>query len=164
MLLQTSKTLFARIYFFAFVSIMAACSNAPASELSAGPEGAEVFAPGNKAINGYDPVAFFVESRPVKGNDQFTYDWKNVTWSFSDQEHLNLFKAAPEKYAPQYGGYCAYGTAQGHKAPTEPGTWTILDGKLYFNYSDDVKREWSKNREAFILKADTNWPTVKLQK
>jgi YHS domain-containing protein len=123
----------------------------------------DIYAPDKKAINGYDPVAFFTQSGPIKGNDEFTYSWKDVNWYFASQQDLDAFKANPEMYAPQYGGYCAYGTAEGHKAPTQPDTWTIANGKLYFNYNQAVKQLWSGNRDAFIQKADTAWLRVKQQ-
>jgi YHS domain-containing protein len=84
-----------------------------------------------KAIKGYDPVPFFKESKPVKGLNNLSYQWQNATWLFSNNENLEAFKASPEKYAPQYGGYCAYGTADGHKAPTQADTWTVVNGNLY---------------------------------
>ena len=86
------------------------------------------FKTGDGAIRGYDPVAYFNESKPVKGNPGLTYKWKESDWYFSGKQNLEAFKANPEKYAPQYGGYCAYGTADGHKAPTDPDAWTITDG------------------------------------
>ncbi|MFC0515784.1 YHS domain-containing (seleno)protein [Mucilaginibacter angelicae] len=124
----------------------------------------EIFAPGGKAIKGYDPVAFFKESKPVKGSDKFQYKWKDATWFFSTNENLEAFKADPEKYAPQYGGYCAYGTSQGHKAPTQTDTWTVLNDKLYFNYNDKLKELWTKDQANLIKIADEKWPEVKGQK
>lgn len=124
----------------------------------------EIFAPGGKAIKGYDPVAFFKESKPVKGSDKFQYKWKEATWFFSSNENLEAFKTDPEKYAPQYGGYCAYGTSQGHKAPTQTDTWTVLNDKLYFNYNDKVKELWAKDQANLIKTADEKWPEVKAQK
>ncbi|WDZ99466.1 YHS domain-containing (seleno)protein [Mucilaginibacter sp. SJ] len=124
----------------------------------------EIFAPGGKAIKGYDPVAFFKESKPVKGSEKFQYKWKEATWFFSGNENLEAFKADPEKYAPQYGGYCAYGTSQGHKAPTQTDTWTVLNDKLYFNYNDKVKELWTKDQANLIKTADEKWPEVKGQK
>jgi YHS domain-containing protein len=138
-----------------FILFSAACNRSQAQE---------VFAPSGKAINGYDPVAFFTESKPVKGTDANSYQWHGATWYFASPQNLDSFKTAPEKYAPQYGGYCAYGTAEGHKAPTKPETWTIEDGKLYFNYNLNVKKEWDKNRKTLIQKADANWPIVKNEK
>ena len=114
-----------------------------------------------KAINGYDAVAYFTESKPVKGNDKWVYEWDKASWYFSSQKNLELFKADPVKYAPQYGGYCAYGLSNGYKAPTEADAWTIDNGKLYLNYNLDVRKEWNKDREARIRKADKNWPAIK---
>lgn len=123
----------------------------------------EIFVKDSIAINGYDAVAYFKQSAPVKGQTQFTYLWKGGKWLFSSAENMNDFKANPEKYAPQYGGYCAYGTADGHKAPTDPEAWTVLDGKLYLNYNKKVFGLWQKDRANYIIKADKNWPTVKTQ-
>lgn len=120
-----------------------------------------VFAPGGKAIRGYDPVAFFNESKPVMGNDSLTVNWNDVTWKFSSEKNKEMFIAAPEKFAPQYGGYCAYGTSQGHKAPTQVETWSVVDGKLYFNYNKKVQESWNKDKESLIKKADSLWPEIK---
>jgi len=121
----------------------------------------EVFAPGGKAINGYDAVAFFKQSKPVMGSDSLSYMYKDVKWLFATQADMDAFKASPERYAPQYGGYCAFGTAQGHKAPTKPETWTIVNDKLYFNYSLKTKEGWIKDQQAMIEKADKNWVELK---
>ncbi|WP_316771369.1 YHS domain-containing (seleno)protein [Pedobacter frigiditerrae] len=121
----------------------------------------EIFCTAGKAIKGYDPVAFFTESKPVKGADSLSYSYKDATWLFSSKANLESFKKSPEKYSPQYGGYCAYGTADGHKAPTQTDTWTIVDGKLYFNYNGKVKEMWTKQQAAFIEKANTQWPLIK---
>jgi len=121
----------------------------------------EVFAPDGKAIKGYDPVAFFKASKAVPGADSLAYEYKGAKWLFSSRENLNLFKASPDQYAPQFGGYCAYGTAEGHKAPTQTDTWTIVDGKLYFNYNQKVKSLWVKDQPALIQKANVNWPQIK---
>ena len=122
---------------------------------------AEVFNPSEKAIRGYDPVAYFTEGKSVKGNDNLTFHWKDANWYFSSTENLNLFTKNPEKYAPQYGGYCAYGMSEGHKAPTDPDAWTIVDGKLYLNYSKDVRTKWREGEKERIDKADKNWPQLK---
>jgi len=119
------------------------------------------FVADGKAIKGYDPVAFFTESRAVRGQDSLMYAWNGADWLFSNRANLDRFRAEPEKYAPQYGGYCAYGTSQGHKAPTQVDTWSVVDGKLYFNYSMKVKEMWMKDRAGFIMKADQQWPALK---
>jgi YHS domain-containing protein len=122
---------------------------------------ASVFNTNGTAIHGYDPVAFFTDSKPEKGKEQFSYNWQQVNWLFVNKENLESFKENPEKYAPQYGGYCAYGTADGHKAPTEIDTWTIVGDKLYFNYNKSVKSMWMKDQKQLIEKADKNWPGLK---
>lgn len=122
-----------------------------------------VYAPDRSAINGYDPVAFFTDSGPVKGSDTFAFQWKGANWNFASQQNLESFKAAPEAYAPQYGGYCAYGMSQGHKASTVPEAWAIVGGKLYLNNSLAVKEKWDKDRPALIAKADAVWDRMKSQ-
>ncbi|WP_229251136.1 YHS domain-containing (seleno)protein [Emticicia sp. BO119] len=122
---------------------------------------AEVFSNAEGAIRGYDAVAYFTESKPVKGKTDFSYQWNNATWYFSSAENLNKFKATPEKYAPQFGGYCAYGLSEGHKSPTQPDAWTIVDNKLYLNYNVKVKEKWSENKEERIKKANENWVDLK---
>ncbi len=120
-----------------------------------------VFAPDHQAIRGYDPVAYFADSKPVKGDPKLTYDWQDATWSFATQANLDAFKANPDKYAPQYGGYCAYGLSEGHKSPTDPDAFTVVDDKLYLNYNPKVKTMWSKDRDSRIKTADEKWPKLK---
>lgn len=120
-----------------------------------------VFEKDGIAIRGYDVVAYFTLGEPTKGIDSFSIQWNNATWLFSSRANLESFKRHPEKYLPQYGGYCAYGTANGYKAPTQPDAWAIVDGKLYFNYNKKVKAEWNKQQPVFIEKADKNWPGIK---
>jgi YHS domain-containing protein len=143
-----------RFYLLSVFIFLAACS-------SSGKKGAEIFQKNGVAIGGYDPVAFFTEGKPVKGTATYTAKWKDANWQFASQANLDSFTNAPEKYAPQYGGYCAYGTADGHKAPTEAETWTVLNGKLYFNYNQDVKATWDKDRPKYIHRANTNWEKIK---
>jgi YHS domain-containing protein len=121
----------------------------------------EIYAPGGKALDGYDPVSFFTVARPVRGVDSLTYNWKGSVWLFANRQNLRSFSANPEKYAPQYGGYCAYGAAQGHKATSEIDTWTIVNGKLYFNYSGKIKGLWVKDQQEMIRTADKQWPGIK---
>jgi YHS domain-containing protein len=121
----------------------------------------EVFSTKAGAINGYDAVSYFTDGKPVKGDAKFTLKWEEATWLFSSKKNLELFKASPSAYAPQYGGYCAFATSKGAKAPTMPDAWTIVNNKLYLNYNTDVQKDWSKDKEALIKKAEENWPTVK---
>ncbi len=120
-----------------------------------------VFNPSDGAIHGYDPVSYFTESKPVKGDKQYSFAWNGATWYFASQQNLDAFKTNPEKFAPQYGGYCAYGLADGHKAPTDPQAWLVADGKLYLNYNKEVQLMWKKKQEEYIQKANKNWPTLK---
>ena len=112
------------------------------------------------AIKGYDPVAYFTESKPVKGMPSFTHQWNGATWQFSSAANRDLFAASPEKYAPQFGGYCAYGVSQNHTAQIDPEAWTVIDGKLYLNYSQGVKKTWSQATPKYIEQAQKNWPAL----
>ncbi|MDF3011094.1 MAG: hypothetical protein K0S03_1890 [Burkholderiales bacterium] len=119
---------------------------------------AEVFSDGGAAIRGYDPVAYFTEGKPVKGKPEFAHQWKGATWRFASAANRDRFAAAPEQYAPQYGGYCAYGVASGYAVKTEPDAWSVVDGKLYLNYDRSVQASWVKDTLGYIRKADANWP------
>jgi YHS domain-containing protein len=121
----------------------------------------EVFSNQKGAINGYDPVAYFTENKPMKGNHSLSFKWNNATWYFASKGNLESFKANPEKYAPQFGGYCAYGLSQGKKAPTDPAAFTIVDDKLYLNYNATVKQMWLKDEKNYIMMANNNWPNLK---
>ncbi|KEQ19497.1 hypothetical protein GZ78_06095 [Endozoicomonas numazuensis] len=114
----------------------------------------------DKAVSGYDPVAYFTEGKPVKGSDKFTTRYKEATWYFNSAEHKKLFLDNPEKYAPQYGGYCAWAVAKGDTASADPHQWTIEDGKLYMNYNASIQKEWAKDKVNLIKDADNNWPNV----
>jgi hypothetical protein len=115
------------------------------------------------AINGYDTVAYFTQNKPVKGDDKFVFEWKNAKWKFSTQANVDLFKANPEKYAPQYGGYCAYGVAQGALVSVEPEQFAILENKLYLNYSADIQRKWLKDPQGFNRVADVQFEKLLTQ-
>ena len=117
----------------------------------------EIFTTAEGAIKGYDPVAYFTATKPVKGNPNITYTWKGATWSFSSDANKQLFIANPEKYAPQYGGYCAYGWAKGYPAKIEPDSWSVVDGKLYLNYDKSVKSTWDKDQTGYIKSANENY-------
>jgi len=120
-----------------------------------------VFSQGGIAIRGYDPVAYFTDDGPVKGDPSNTHQWMGTTWQFANQANLETFVDNPEKYAPQYGGYCAYAASSGYIAPTDPNAWTIHNDKLYLNYSKSVRKRWSKDKNGHIKSADKNWPGLK---
>lgn len=112
------------------------------------------------AILGYDTVAYFTDGKPTKGQDALAYEWMGAKWKFASQAHLDMFKASPEKYAPQYGGYCAYGVSQDNLVSIEADKFKILDGKLYLNYDADVQTKWLKDPAGFIKLADTKFATL----
>lgn len=121
----------------------------------------EVYVTDGVAIHGYDAVAYFTEHKPVKGTSQFTASYQGATFQFSSQPNRDAFVRNPERYAPQYGGYCAYGLARGYKATTEPQAFTIVDEKLYLNYNDEIMKTWRGDTAGYIEKADANWDTVR---
>lgn len=123
----------------------------------------EIYSDSSIAINGYDPVAYFTENRPVKGSSEYSIQWKGVNWLFSSRDNLNAFLSDPGKYEPQYGGYCAYGCSKGKKATTDPQAWTIVDGKLYLNNSLQVRAKWLMEQKQRIELADKYWPQIKNQ-
>lgn len=123
----------------------------------------EIFTTKGVAINGYDPVAYFTEQKPVKGNDRYAATHRGAKFLFSSAKHRDLFAANPERFSPQYGGYCAYGTARGYKATTEPQAFTVVDDKLYLNYNDSVAKTWRQDIEGYVAQANAKWDTVRTQ-
>jgi len=112
----------------------------------------------DRAVDGYDAVAYFTSGKPVKGNKKFQIDYKGAEWRFASKANMELFQANPDKYAPQYGGYCAWAMARGHTASGDPKQWAIVDGKLYLNYDAKIKAKWDVDRPGFIAKADVEYP------
>lgn len=127
-------------------------------------QGTSWFASNGVAIRGYDPVAYFKDAKPVKGDSTYQFQWQGINWWFSQQAYLDSFKLNPEHYAPQYGGYCAYGASESHLAPTSPEAWTIVDDKLYLNYSPKVKSFWTKDIPGRITAANAYWLTLQTPK
>ena len=116
------------------------------------------------AIRGYDAVGYFTDAQPVKGNPKFSFSWGGALWQFSSAEHLDAFRQDPNKYAPQYGGYCAWAVGHGYTAGADPTVWTIRNGKLYLNYNQDVQKKWSGDIPGWIAKGDANWPKILQEK
>jgi YHS domain-containing protein len=115
------------------------------------------------AIKGYDAVAYFTDGKPVKGSPAHKFIYEGVTYEFASAAHRKLFAAMPNKYTPQFGGFCAYGTALGHKADIDPAAFTIVGGKLYLNYNDKVQETWKQDIPGYLKKADDAWPEVSQQ-
>lgn len=116
------------------------------------------------AIGGTDPVAYFTEGKPVQGKDEFTATYDGVTWKFSSAKNQALFIADPKKYAPQYGGFCAFGASKGFKVPVVPEAWQIVDGKLYLNNSLAVQKRFENETDEIIHDATLNWEIIKDKK
>jgi hypothetical protein len=112
------------------------------------------------AIDGHDPVAYFTEARPTRGLPAHALSWNGIAWRFASAANLGTFRADPARYAPQYGGYCAWAVAQGYRAPGNAPFWRIVDGKLYLNFDASVQRRWERDIRGFIVAADRNWPGV----
>ena len=134
---------------FAAVPALAAASAPAISADSAG-----------LGAKGYDPVAFFTEGKPVKGSATYQIEWNGAKWRFASAESLTRFKAAPERYSPQFGGYCAWAVSQHYLAPGDPRYWKIVDGKLYLNANARAKELWEADQAAAIARGHANWPAV----
>jgi YHS domain-containing protein len=114
----------------------------------------------DQALSGYDTVAYFREDKAVKGNEKFSTQYKGAQWQFKNQTNLDAFLLAPDSYAPQYGGYCAWAVAHDNTAKGDPKQWHISNGKLYLNYDADIRSKWLKDKDALIVTADKNWPSI----
>ena len=141
----------------AFVAVAAGSAYVGAGSAYASPA---VFERGGVAASGYDVVAYFTEGSAVEGSDTYTAPYEGATWRFSSAENRDQFAANPAQYAPKYGGYCAYAAASGSKVPTDPNAWSIVDNKLYLNYSKSIQRRWEANEAAYIAEADQKWPSI----
>ena len=116
------------------------------------------FAPEGLALSGHDAVAYLREDRAVRGSATHAVMWKGAVWRFASEDHRAAFEMNPKAYAPQYGGYCAYAVSRNYTAKTDPDAWSLVEGKLYLNYSTGVKVLWSTAKSSNITKADANWP------
>ncbi len=113
------------------------------------------------AVHGYDVVAYFTKGEPTEGSDEFQATHEGVTYRFASAEHLDAFTADPAKYAPQYGGYCAFGTAMGRKFDGDPTAWRIVDDKLYLNLNKNIQERWLADVPGFVRGAENNWPIIR---
>ncbi|MGE0260377.1 MAG: YHS domain-containing (seleno)protein, partial [Alphaproteobacteria bacterium] len=116
------------------------------------------------AIGGYDPVAYFTDGKPVPGSGDNDYFWHDARWRFASTEHRDMLARDPERYAPQYDGYCAMGVSREkdtHKDIPDPHAWAIVDGKLYLTHNQEALARWQQNPAENIRRADLNWPKLK---
>ncbi len=109
------------------------------------------------AVSGYDVVAYFTDNKAVKGDRQFQTEYQGTQWLFASQQHQQLFEQSPERYIPQYGGYCAYAMSSGFVVSSDPLAFTVFEDKLYLNYSLSVRENWLENKHQFIKEADEHW-------
>jgi len=119
-----------------------------------------VLAEDGVAIRGFDPVAYFTEGRPVRGSAAFTHEWGGATWRFASAANRDQFAADPGRYAPAYGGFCAFAVSEGYTAPTDPNAWRIVEGRLFLNYDRSVQRRWERDIPGRIARGDANWPRL----
>lgn len=112
------------------------------------------------AVGGHDPVAYFTVGKPVAGDPEITLTHDGAVWRFASEANREAFRADPAKYAPQFGGYCAWAVANGYTAKGDPNAWTVSNGKLYLNYNKSVQKGWEQDIPGNVRKGDANWPTV----
>jgi len=113
------------------------------------------------ALDGYDPVAYFTDGRPIKGSQDFAFVFDDAVYYFTGADHRAMFAADPEHYAPQYSGYCAIGVSMGSKLHADPEAWAISDGKLFVFHTKKGMPMFAQDSAAIVEKADANWPTVR---
>lgn len=144
-------------------ALLGACAAAPALMLSPTLLRAATprwFAPGGVAINGYDPVGYFIDEKPLRGSADFRFKWDGAMWHFAFAANRDAFAANPERYAPKYGGYCAYAVSRGYTASTSPRAWRVWEGRLYLNFNRAVRALWERDIPGNVKMADANWPGV----
>jgi YHS domain-containing protein len=114
----------------------------------------------NLAIQGYDPVAFFTDNKPVKGKAEFKSTWSGATYYFASAEHKAQFDKEPAKYEPAFGGYCAYGVSRNKLVEIDPEAFQIMDGRLILQKSKGVRDDFNKDAQGNLGKAKANWPSL----
>jgi hypothetical protein len=124
---------------------------------------AQVNAEDGIAVRGTDVVAYVTQGRPVAGRAEFAHAWRGATWRFATAAHRDLFAADPGRYAPAYGGFCAYAVSEGYTAPIDPAAWRIVDGRLFLNYDRSVQRRWERDIPGRVARGDANWPRLAAQ-
>jgi len=111
-------------------------------------------------MGGYDPVSYFETDKPMRGNGHYSAVYNGGTYLFANKTHKKMFAANPKKYAPQFGGYCAYGVAKGKKFYSDPTTWAVINRKLYLNLDKNIQKKWNNGMKNHIAQARTNWKDI----
>ena len=156
-MLVSSLTLFRQIFAICLLSLFVAGGALAASPIAA------VNTEHGLAIKGYDPVSYFTTGKPTLGLAQFSTAYKGVTYRFASAENRDRFVASPEKFVPQYGGYCAYAISLNRIADIDPDEWSIVNNKLYLNNGFLAQTLWSLDKAGNIARGDQNWPLVPKQ-
>ena len=133
---------------------------AVATAVRAGSQPAVNVSRGQLALHGYDAVAYFTDGRPARGTAGFEHRWNGAVWRFATAANRDVFAKDPARYAPEFGGYCAYAVSRGYTADVDPSAWRIVDGRLYLNYSKRVQRLWEADIPGNIAKGRAKWPGV----
>lgn len=136
----------------AMLLVVAAAAGAQAQKVNAGR--------GGVAVKGYDLVAYVTAGRPMEGSEQFVHRIGATTYRFASAANRDAFAKEPERYLPQFGGFCAYAVSRGYTADIDPQAWRIVDGRLFLNYSRSVQKTWEQDLAANIGKGDANWPAL----
>jgi YHS domain-containing protein len=142
--------------------LLASCAAAPAKVAQVRPVG-EIDLQQGFALKGFDPVSYFADGRPAAGNAAISYRWRGAIWLFSTEEHRTAFIADPARYAPQFGGYCAFAVSRGTTADGDPLQWAVVDDKLYVNTNAFAMELWDKDRPGNIRAGNSNWPLIPKQ-
>jgi YHS domain-containing protein len=154
MVIDCSLTLLQRTFAACLLSIFLTCAAVAGSPVAA------VNTEQGLAIKGYDPVSYFTSGKPTPGLAQFTTSYKGATYRFASAENRDRFIAAPEKFVPQYGGYCAYAVSLNKTADIDPEEWAIVNYKLYLNNGFLAQKLWSLDKPGNIVRGDQNWPLI----
>ena len=149
---------FAKSFASIFIALLAATAAVPPgmaddkTRVNKGPD--------NVAIKGYDAVAYFTKGQPMKGSPDVAYSWNGANWHFADKSHRDMFAGSPERYAPQFGGFCSMALARGKIKDIDPEAWVIVDGKLYLNFSKPVRDKFQEHARENIKDAQENWKKI----
>jgi YHS domain-containing protein len=157
-----NKSLLLQTLVWPLLLLLGACAAIP-GKISVTEPVPALNAPTGVALEGYDSVAYFTDGKPIKGDDAYAHQWHGVQWKFSSPEHQAAFAAEPERYAPQYGGYCAFAVSRGTTADGDPHQWAIVGDKLYVNNNAFAMQLWNQDRSGNIEAADVNWPLIPKQ-
>lgn len=153
------KVRFSQAAVFLLAAMLAGCAGTPGKIAPTTPVD-QVDNQNGLALQGFDAVAYFSDGKPVEGDTAITYRWEGAVCNFSTVEHRAAFAADPGRYAPQFGGYCAYAVSRGTTADGDPRLWAVVDGKLYVNNNTMAKSLWNEDRTGNINGGVTNWPLI----